>query len=71
VAVECASAVARAEREGSLTLEQATTALARPAALVVVTFDERLETAALREGFSVLVPGRPPPASPEKGGSSA
>lgn len=118
-AVECASAVARAEREGNLTLEQATTALARldglaaawlevepggdlravarrllrahplraadaiqlasatlaaqhrPASLVVVTFDERLETAALREGFSVLVPGRPSPANPEREGSSA
>jgi hypothetical protein len=38
---------------------------------VVVTFDERLETAALREGFSVLVPGRPSPANPEREGSSA
>lgn len=30
----------------------------RPATLTVVTLDDRVETAALREGFTVLVPGR-------------
>jgi predicted nucleic acid-binding protein len=33
----------------------------RPASLTVVTLDERLEVAALREGFHVLVPGRADP----------
>jgi len=104
--VECASAIARAERDGSLTQAQATAAFARldelgrtwleaeptadvrdvarrllrvhpiraadaiqlasatlaaerrPSSLVVVTLDQRLEAAALREGFSVFVPGR-------------
>jgi predicted nucleic acid-binding protein len=103
--VECASAVARAERDELLTQQEATLALARldelaglwrevepsdavrdvarrllrthrlragdalqlaaatlasehrPASLTVVTLDDRLETAALREGFVVLVPG--------------
>jgi hypothetical protein len=106
--VECASAVARAEREGLLTAQDATLALSRldelaqawreveptddlraiarrllrahqlragdalqlaaatlaaeqrPASLTIVTLDERLETAAGREGFAVLVPGRAP-----------
>jgi hypothetical protein len=31
----------------------------RPAALTVVTLDDRLELAAAREGFPVTVPGRP------------
>lgn len=104
--VECASAVARAERNELLTQAEATAALARldalagtwrevepnddlrdvarrllrahrlragdalqlaaatlasehrPASLTVVTLDDRLETAAIREGFTVLVPGR-------------
>jgi hypothetical protein len=30
----------------------------RPASLTLVTLDERLEAAALKEGFMVLVPGR-------------
>jgi predicted nucleic acid-binding protein len=104
--VECASAIARAEHEGALTLDHATGAFARlddlarvwreveptdavrdiarrllrvhrlraadaiqlgsatvaaerqPATLTVVTLDERLEAAALKEGFPVIVPGR-------------
>ncbi len=104
--VECASAVARAERDDLLTQQEATAALVRldelarvwreieptdnlrdiarrllrahrlragdalqlaaatlaseqrPPSLTVVTLDERLETAALREGFAVLVPSR-------------
>jgi predicted nucleic acid-binding protein len=107
--VECASAVARAERDEALTPRQATVAFARldelgrvwreveptgdlrdvarrllrvhplraadaiqlaaatlaaerrPPALEVVTLDERLEAAALREGFPVIVPGRTGP----------
>jgi len=31
----------------------------RPASLTLVTLDDRLEAAALKEGFVVLVPGRP------------
>jgi hypothetical protein len=31
-----------------------------------VTLDERLEEAALREGFVVVVPGRPPVVDPEE-----
>ena len=106
-AVECASAVARAEHEGLLSLEQSTEAFSRldelarvwrevepigevrdvarrllrvhrlragdaiqlssatlaadrhPASLDVVTLDDRMETAALKEGFPVIVPGRP------------
>jgi predicted nucleic acid-binding protein len=105
-AVECASAIARAERDELLTLAEATAAFARldelarvwrevepsddvrdvarrllrvhrlraadalqvasatmaaerrPSSLVVVTLDERLEAAAAREGFPVLVPGK-------------
>lgn len=104
--VECASAIARAERDGLIDQARATTAFARlddlshmwlevepagdvrdlarrllrvhrlraadalqlasatlaaerrPAGLPFVTQDERLEAAALREGFPVLVPGR-------------
>jgi predicted nucleic acid-binding protein len=111
--VECASAIARAERDQLLTQDEAAAALARlddlarvwrevepandlrdvarrllrvhrlraadalqlaaatlaaeqrPPSLALVTLDDRLETAALREGFIVVVPGRegPPPAS--------
>jgi predicted nucleic acid-binding protein len=47
----------------------------RPASLTVVTFDDRVETAALREGFTVLVPGRhapaPGPNVPASSGDSA
>jgi hypothetical protein len=105
-AVECASAIARAERDGLIDQSGATTAFARldelvriwleveptsdvrdvarrllrvhrlraadaiqlasatlaaerrPASLTLVTMDERLEAAALREGFAVVVPGR-------------
>jgi predicted nucleic acid-binding protein len=32
----------------------------RPASLELATLDDRLEAAARREGFSVIVPGRPP-----------
>jgi hypothetical protein len=111
--VECASAVARAEREGLLAQQEATLAITRldelarvwreveptddlrtiarrllrshrlragdalqlaaatvaseqrPASLTLVTFDDRLEAAALREGFAVLVPGRDEAAPPE------
>jgi uncharacterized protein len=104
-AVECASAIARAEREDLLTQPAATEAFARldalaqiwrevepsndvrdtarrllrvhrvraadalqlaaatlaaerrPASLTMVTLDDRLQTAALKEGFDVLVPG--------------
>jgi predicted nucleic acid-binding protein len=110
--VECVSAVARAEREGLLTAQDATLALnrldelaqtwreveptddlrviarrllrahqlragdalqlaaatlaaeQRAASLTIVTLDERLETAAGREGFAVLVPGRNRPGRP-------
>jgi predicted nucleic acid-binding protein len=106
--VECASAVARAEHDGVLSVPQSTDAFARldelaglwrevetsnevrdlarrvlrvhrlraadaiqiasamlaaerrPASLEVVTLDERLEAAALKEGFPVTVPGRAP-----------
>ncbi|MBI4264609.1 MAG: PIN domain-containing protein [Acidobacteria bacterium] len=37
----------------------------RPASLTVLTLDDRLETAAVREGFTVLVPGRGEAESPE------
>jgi predicted nucleic acid-binding protein len=105
-AVECASALARAERDRLLTTDQTTAAFARlddlgrgwteveptadlrdiarrllrahllraadamqlasatlaseqrPASLAIVTLDERIETAALKEGFTVIVPGR-------------
>ncbi len=105
--VECASAIARAERDGLLTQSAATEAFARldelalawrevepssdvrdtarrllrvhrlraadalqlaaatlaaerrPASLTLVTLDDRLEAAALKEGFAILVPGRP------------
>ena len=111
--VECASAVARAERESFVSSDAATLAFGRldelariwrevepssdlrdvarrllrmhrlraadaiqlaaailaaerrPASLTVVTLDERLETAALKEGFPVLVPGRAPAARGE------
>lgn len=110
-AVECASAVARVERDGELTVDQARAVFARldelirtsyevepganlrdiarrllrvhslraadaiqlasatlaaegrPSTLTVVTLDERLETAALREGFVVLRPGPAGPAA--------
>lgn len=115
--VECASAIARAERDGGVTGPQATSAFARldelgrvwrevepindlrdvarrllrvhrmraadaiqlaaatlaaerrPASLELVTLDERLEGAALREGFTVLFPGRSP--SPNAEGPGA
>lgn len=111
--VECASAIARAEREGSLTPAQAGAAFTRldelgrvwrevepvgdlrdiarrllrvhtlraadavqlasatlaaerrPATLPLVTLDSRLETAASREGFPVIIPGREP--APDEG----
>jgi predicted nucleic acid-binding protein len=50
-AIQLASATLAAER--------------RPASLVLVTLDDRLETAALKEGFSVIVPGRKAPAADE------
>jgi uncharacterized protein len=104
--VECASAIARAERDQTLALDEATAAFARldeiarlwrevepthdlrdiarrllrvhpiraadaiqvaaatlaaerrPSSLTFVTLDARLETAALKEGFEVVVPGR-------------
>lgn len=43
----------------------------RPATLTVVTFDDRVETAALREGFTVLVPGRNTAEHPRERGASA
>jgi predicted nucleic acid-binding protein len=46
-AVQIASATLAAER--------------RPATLEFVTLDDRLETAALKEGFMVIFPGREPP----------
>jgi hypothetical protein len=106
--VECASALARAEREKLLTAEQTTAAFARlddlartwaevepvaplrdiarrllrvhalraadaiqlaaatlaseqrPSSLVVVTLDQRIEDAASKEGFVIIVPGRKP-----------
>jgi predicted nucleic acid-binding protein len=36
----------------------------RPASLTLVTLDDRLESAALKEGFAVLVPGRDQTAAP-------
>ena len=105
-AVECASAIARAEHDNLLTQAEATQAFARldelslawrevepsasvrdvarrllrvhrlraadalqlasatlaserqPSSLTIVTLDDRLEGAALKEGFVVLVPGR-------------
>jgi hypothetical protein len=33
----------------------------RPASLTIVTLDDRLEAAALKEGFSVVVPDRRAP----------
>lgn len=105
-AVECASAVARAEREGVLTPAQAAVGFARlddlmrmwtevepvgelrdiarrllrvhplraadaiqlaaatlaseqrPASLTMVTLDQRVEAAGVKEGFRVIVPGR-------------
>lgn len=117
--VECASAVARAEHDGLLTLEETTEAFARldeltrvwreveptndvrdvarrllrvhrlraadaiqlgaatlaaerhPASLVVVTLDERLEAAALKEGFVVIVPGRSKPTDLESAPDSS
>ena len=104
--VECASALARAEREGLLAPDQVTVGFARldalarawievepigdlrdiarrllrvhplraadaiqlaaatvaaeqrPASLTIVTLDQRIEVAALKEGFHVVVPGR-------------
>jgi uncharacterized protein len=106
--VECASAIARAERDELLTQSAATEAFARldelalvwrevepsndvretarrllrvhrlraadalqlasatlaaerrPASLALVTLDDRVEAAALKEGFAILVPGRAP-----------
>ena len=46
-AIQLASATLAAER--------------RPATLELVTLDDRLETAALKEGFMVIFPGRDPP----------
>ena len=111
-AVDCASAIARAEHEGLLDQEETSDAFARlddlartwreveptdgvrdaarrflrvhrlraadaiqlgaatlaaerhPASLTVVTLDDRLEAAALKEGFPVIVPGRVKPAPP-------
>lgn len=52
-AIQLASATLAAER--------------RPASLTIVTLNDRLETAAQKEGFPVLVPGRSHPGSDSAG----
>lgn len=62
--------VHRLRAADALQLSAATLAAERrPASLVLVTLNDRVEAAALKEGFSVIVPGRPP--LPEQGAPTA